>query len=213
MSATRHNGPTPFGRVVFVTSLGGMKALTTVLSGLPTAFPVPIAVAQHRRSTRSCSDALAEILTRRTRLPVRLAEPGVPADKHGVTIVPAGTTATVDPTGVWSFTEDTSNVFAGDAILTSSALQVPTVAVILTGRLADGADGCRAVKRNGGRVLVQDPSTAEASSMPAHAIATGCADFVLPLQRLAAAVVALTTAPGGAELLTVPLPPWARLNA
>jgi two-component system chemotaxis response regulator CheB len=84
--------------------------------------------------------------------------------------------------------------------------------VILTGRLADGANGCRAVKRNGGRVLVQDPATAEASSMPAHAIATGCVDFVLPPDRLASAVLALTTAPGGAELLTVPVPPWACLN-
>lgn len=48
--------------------------------------------------------------------------------------------------------------------------------------------------------------------MPAHAIATGCVDFVLPPDRLAAAVLALTTAPGGAELLTVPVPPWACLN-
>ncbi|BCO47366.1 hypothetical protein MINTM002_30400 [Mycobacterium intracellulare] len=108
--------------------------------------------------------------------------------------------------------EEASKASVGDAVLTSSAALVPTVAVILTGRLADGANGCRAVKRNGGRVLVQDPATAEASSMPAHAIATGCVDFVLPPDRLAAAVLALTTAPGGAELLTVPVPPWACLN-
>jgi two-component system chemotaxis response regulator CheB len=49
--------------------------------------------------------------------------------------------------------------------------------------------------------------------MPANAIATGCADFVLPVERIASALVALTTGPGAAELLTVPLPPWARLSS
>jgi two-component system chemotaxis response regulator CheB len=49
--------------------------------------------------------------------------------------------------------------------------------------------------------------------MPANAIATGCTDFVLPLEKISAALLALTTAPGAAELLTVPLPPWARLSS
>jgi two-component system chemotaxis response regulator CheB len=214
MSAIRHNDGlvTPFGRVVLVASLGGKKALSTVLAGLPADFSVPIVVAQHRRSVVNSGDVLAHILARQTLLPVRVAEAGVPADKQGVTIVPADTTATIDSDGVWSLTEKMSDIGVGDAVLISSATQVPTIAVILTGRLADGANGCRAVKRNGGRVLVQDPLTAEASSMPANAIATGCADFVLPPNRLAVALLALTTAPGGAELLTVPLPPWACLT-
>jgi two-component system chemotaxis response regulator CheB len=200
-----------FGRVVFVASLGGMKALTTVLAGLPTDFSVPIVVAQHRRPTLNSGDVLAHLLARQTRLPVRVAEQRAPANEQGVTIVPAGTTATIGSDGVWSLTEKAPNVGIGDDVLTSSATQVPTIAVILTGRLADGAKGCRAVKRNGGRVLIQDPLTAEASGMPANAIATGCADFVLPLNRLAAAVLALTTAPAGAELLTAPLTPRACL--
>ncbi len=33
--------------------------------------------------------------------------------------------------------------------------------------------------RLGGRVLVQDPATAEAPGMPNAALATGCVDFVL----------------------------------
>lgn len=213
MSASRHNTVQPaFGRVVLVASLGGLKALGAVLAGLPAEFAVPVVVAQHRRPTLGSDDPLAQILSRASSLPVRVAEAGVSADKPGITMVPARTTATIDANGAWLLAEDTSNVSVGDAVLVSSAAQVPTIAVILTGRLADGANGCRAVKRNGGRVLVQDPATAEASSMPAHAIATGCVDFVLPPDRLASAVLALTTAPGGAELLTVPVPPWACLN-
>jgi two-component system chemotaxis response regulator CheB len=49
--------------------------------------------------------------------------------------------------------------------------------------------------------------------MPLSAMATGCADFVLPINRLSTALFALATAPGAADLLAVPLPPWARLSS
>jgi two-component system chemotaxis response regulator CheB len=201
-----------FGRVVIVASLGGIQAMTTVLSGLPAAYPLPIAVVQHRRRTPA-HDLLAPTLAHRTGMPTRVAEAGEAADQSGITVVPAETTATIDESGNWVLVDSPPNGEPGNALLSSSARTTPTVAVILTGSLADGADGCRAVKRGGGRVLVQDPETAQASSMPANAIATGCADFVLPLERISSALLALTTAPGAAELLAVPLPPWARLSS
>jgi hypothetical protein len=68
---------------------------------------------------------------------------------------------------------------------------------VLTGLLRDGAQRIRAIKRRGGRVLVQDPTAARAAGMPSAIIATGCVDFVLPLDRIAPALVALTIAPGG----------------
>jgi two-component system CheB/CheR fusion protein len=51
--------------------------------------------------------------------------------------------------------------------------------------------GVRAVKEAGGIILVQDPSEAEYSSMPRSAIATGVADFVLPVRDLAKRLVDL----------------------
>ena len=64
-------------------------------------------------------------------------------------------------------------------------------AVILTGAGSDGAVGVRAVKEAGGIILVQDPDEAEYPSMPRSAIATGIADFVLPVRDLAARLVEL----------------------
>src|SRR5580704_10064037 len=64
-------------------------------------------------------------------------------------------------------------------------------AVILTGAGSDGAVGVRAVKEAGGIILVQDPGEAEYPSMPRSAVATGVADFVLPVQELAARLVEL----------------------
>ena len=214
MFAAGHPRGTPdFGRVVLLASLGGLQAITPVLAGLPATYSVPIVVMQHRRRTADVRDPLAAILQQRTHLPVQVAEHGGAADRAGVTVVPPQTTATIDESGKWALAGSTTAMRPGDALLLSSAQTTVTIAVILTGSLADGADGCRAVKRGGGRVLVQDPATARASGMPATAIATGCADFVLPPDRLASALLALTTAPGAAELLTVPLPPWARLSS
>lgn len=201
-----------FGRVIVVASLGGLEATSTVLAGLPAGYEVPIVVMQHRRRTADEHDPLAAILAHRTPLPVQVAEHDAAANQPGITVVPAQTAATIDESGRWAV-ESSAALRPGDLLLSSSAQLTPTVAVILTGSLDDGADGCRAVKRGGGRVLVQDPATARASSMPANAIATGCVDFVLSPERIGAALLALTTAQGAADLLAVPLPPWARLSS
>src|SRR5262249_61419046 len=73
-------------------------------------------------------------------------------------------------------------------------------AIILTGAGADGAVGVRAVKEAGGLILVQDPNEAEYPSMPRSAIATGNADFVLPVRELAARLVRLVRSKSSVDL-------------
>jgi two-component system chemotaxis response regulator CheB len=67
------------------------------------------------------------------------------------------------------------------------------IGVVLTGANEDGAYGLTRVKRRGGVTIVQDPETAEKRTMPDAAIATGAADRVAPLDRVAALLVELTT--------------------
>ena len=71
----------------------------------------------------------------------------------------------------------------------------------------------RVLKRHGGRTIAQDPATAHAPSMPLAALATGCVDLVMPLAHIAPALIALTMAPGAADLFRVPPSPWANLVA
>jgi two-component system chemotaxis response regulator CheB len=201
--------------VALVASLGGLSALSEVLGGLPEDFPAHLVAVQHGRSDGD-PDRLARLLDRRTPLAVRTAGEGTSVDGPGVTVVPHGQFAEVDqrrrvrlsPAGV------TGGGRAGDVLLSSlgRAVGARAIGVVLTGMLHDGAAGARVVKRHGGRLLVQDPATARAGSMPASTIATGCVDFVLPLARIAPALIALTMAPGGAELFTVPTPSWASLG-
>ncbi|MGY1671421.1 chemotaxis protein CheB [Geodermatophilus sp. SYSU D00710] len=197
-----------FSVVVLAASLGGPRALRTVVSGLPADFPVPVLVVQHRGPGHP--DLLTDLLRARADLPVRTATPGplVP----GVTVLPAGTTADLAADGLLTLRSHPTATAADALLLGAAAAFGPRVlAVVLTGRLSDGAAGVRAVRRVGGRVLVQDPEDAEAPGMPSAALATGCVEHALPLPLVAPALVAYTMAPGAADLLAVPVPPWARL--
>lgn len=214
MSAIRHSaGSAPFQFVVVVASVGGLPVLSTLLRGLPDTFPVPVLIVSHR--PRQSHDTLSDLLRRQTSLPVRAGIPGLTSWGPGVTVIPGGTSATFAGDRQLLLEQETRPMnTGGDALLGSvaAARHGPAIGVILSGMLNDGTEGIRAVKRNGGRVLAQDPATARAGSMPASALATGCVDFVLPPHRIAPALVALTMAPGAADLLTVPIPHWATVE-
>jgi two-component system chemotaxis response regulator CheB len=98
---------------------------------------------------------------------------------------------------------------SADALLASAgrALGARAIGVVLSGRLDGGARGVSELKRLGGRVIVEDPQTAQAPAMPNAALATGCVDFALPAERVGQALLTLCTATGAAELFR------ARLNA
>ncbi|RBY95833.1 chemotaxis protein CheB [Blastococcus sp. TF02-8] len=190
-------------------SSGGVRALGAVAGGLPADFPVPVVVLQHR--SPGTPDMLTDILRARGRLPVRTAATG--PLQAGVTVLPARTTADLDRDGGLVL-RPAPTLGGADHLFSSAAgaFGAGVLAVVLTGRLADGAEGVRAVRRVGGRVIVQHPDDAEAPGMPSAALATGCVEHALPLALVAPALVAYTMAPGGADLLAVPLPPWARLG-
>lgn len=210
----RAASPPGFQFVVVVASLGGLPVLQTLIAGLPGTFPVPVLVVSHRPYRDH--DPLPELLQKHTSLPVRPGTPGLATWGPGVTVIPGGTWATFAPGRRLALEPAaTPHDTSGDTLLASAAQAARpghVIGVILSGMLQDGSEGVRPVKRFGGRVLAQDPATARAGSMPSSAIATGCVDFVLPPDRLAPALTALTMAPGGASLLTVPAPHWAMLG-
>jgi two-component system chemotaxis response regulator CheB len=214
LNAVAGAGPSdsPFGLVVVLASLGGLTALSTLLSDLPGSFGTPMIVLQHAPGGDD-AQRLAGLLRRRTMLPVHPLITGATPTAPGVSLVPGGRTVAFYPGGRCRLIE--ADPFGGgDALFAgaAAALGPGLIGVVLTGMLRDGSEGVRAVKRHGGRVLTEEPATARAGGMPSAAIATGCVDFVLPLAHIAPALVALTMAPGAAELFTVPTPHWPRLG-
>jgi two-component system chemotaxis response regulator CheB len=71
------------------------------------------------------------------------------------------------------------------------------IAVVLSGGGHDGATGATAIHALGGCVLATDEATSEEFSMPRATIQrAGVIDQILPLEDVAAALSALTAAPG-----------------
>lgn len=65
------------------------------------------------------------------------------------------------------------------------------IGIILTGANNDGSDGVKKIKQMGGYVIVQDPKTAVASSMPEAAISSVKVDKILPLYNIGEYLVQL----------------------
>jgi two-component system chemotaxis response regulator CheB len=195
--------------VVLAGSLGGLHAITEVLCALPAQFPAAIVVLLHRPA-RNGRDHLPDVLSRRSTLPVKTFHSAQDLDAGCVHVLPPRTSLTTRP-GAMLEARQSEGWRTADATMTALAerYRSRSIGVVLSGRLDDGARGARAIKRAGGRVIVQDPADAVAPSMPAAAMATGSVDLVVPLRRVAPALVALTMAPGGADLLRTSRAPWA----
>jgi two-component system CheB/CheR fusion protein len=58
------------------------------------------------------------------------------------------------------------------------------ICIILSGTGTEGTLGLKAIKGEGGMVMVQDVSSAAYDGMPASAIATGLADYILPPEKM-----------------------------
>ncbi|HEX2189238.1 MAG TPA: chemotaxis protein CheB [Longimicrobiaceae bacterium] len=186
----------PRSLVVVGSSAGGLAALSTLLAPLPADFPAPILVVQHLSPDRP--SLLAEILGARTKLRVVQAAGGerlaagtvflAPPDHHLV-VHPGGTVALSGSPRV-RFSRPSADVLFDSA---AAAFGGRVVAVVLTGRDSDGSLGAVAVRAAGGRVIAQEPGTAEEASMPEKAIESGAVDFVLPLEEIPAALTTLVT--------------------
>jgi two-component system, chemotaxis family, protein-glutamate methylesterase/glutaminase len=174
-------------------SWGGMRALETILGGLPPTFSSAIVVAQHRDPDAE-DDLLPHLLERHTELAVKDAEHGDPLEPGRVLLAPPGYHLLIDDRTV-ALSVDEPVQFARpsiDVLLQSVAETYGrrAVGVVLTGANADGADGLAAIKERGGYTIVQDPATAERREMPEAALAIG-PTAVLPLDEIPAALRAV----------------------
>jgi len=184
--------------IVVGTSWGGADALAALLGALPPEFPVPMAVVQHRGAD-SLEGVLVRFLQEHCAVPVREAD-----DKDAI----EDGTVYVGPSDYHLLVEKGSFALSVDPPVTLSRPSIDVlfesaadsygpdlVAVVLTGANRDGTDGARAVKEQGGVVLVQDPGSATRPEMPAAVIHSVEVDEVLPLERLAARIAGMGLEP------------------
>jgi len=197
LSSTAADACEPYGIVAIAASAGGITALSRVLSGLPTSFPVPVVVVQHLDPRHKT--IIAEVLGRRAQLPVKLAEEGERAKAGTIYVAPPNHHLLVEAEGVLMLSSSELVHFvrpSADLLFESVAGSYGprAIACVLTGSGSDGAMGASAIKSRGGTVLVEDPALAEFKGMPEAVVAAGAADFVLPLDEIAAVIRGLMEA-------------------
>ncbi|MEV4707774.1 chemotaxis response regulator protein-glutamate methylesterase [Actinoplanes sp. NPDC049316] len=188
----------PQGRVDIIaigSSTGGPDALTKVLQALPTELPVPIVVTQHMPPV--FTKMFAERLDRSTPLRVLEAGDGLELAPGTVYIAPGDKHLVLQRRGTATLTQlsgappENSCRPAVDVMFRSvaSLFGAAAYAAVLTGMGYDGRGGAKVLRDAGAEILAQDEASSVVWGMPGAVVGAGLADEVLPLDRIAAALI------------------------
>lgn len=185
--------------VAMAASVGGLKALSVILGGLPADFPAAIAIVMHLAPEHK--SVLAEILSGRTALTVTQARSGDLLCHSRAFVAPPNHHLFVEEGGCLALSASTAEKVhharpSAEPLFASVAehYRQNAVAVVLTGGDGDGSFGVQIIKQNGGKVIAQDRLTSQDFSMPETSIRTGDVDFILPLDEIAPKLIELASA-------------------
>lgn len=184
-----------FSKVILLgASTGGTEALKEVLVCLPAQMP-PIVIVQHIPPV--FSKAFADRLNQSCVLSIKEAEEGndlkpgevliAPGDFHMKLIRgPIGYKVTLNQTPpVWHQRPAVDILFQSGAEI----LRGKAIGAIFTGMGKDGANGLLALRQSGAHTFAQDEKTSVVYGMPKAAAEIGAACEVLPLQKMADALI------------------------
>jgi two-component system chemotaxis response regulator CheB len=179
--------------VVIAASTGGPQALARIVPALPARVGEGTLLVQHMPP--GFTGSLAARLDRESRLSVREAAPGDVLDPGAVLVAPGGSHLRVDADRRTRVTDEPAvGGLRPRADLTiadvAASFGERTLLVVLTGMGRDGAQGARAVRAAGGRVICQAGDTCAVYGMPRAVVEDGLADLTVPLDELADAIVA-----------------------
>lgn len=171
-------------------SAGGLDAYTRLLKHLPADMGVAIVIVNHLRTVATL---LHEILPSFTEMPVELITEKLDIKPNHVFIIPEKRDLHVlkgefrlkpisKPRG-WP---DVITVFLHSL---TQHWEGKLIAVIVSGYDGDGAEALCSIKEVGGITIAQKPDTASQPDMPISAIASGCIDFVLSPEEIAAEII------------------------
>jgi two-component system, chemotaxis family, protein-glutamate methylesterase/glutaminase len=171
-------------------SAGGLDAYTRLLRHLPADLGAAVVIVNHLRVVDTL---LHEILPRYTKMPVELITEGLHLRPNRVFIIPARRDLHVlngefrlEPISKPRGWPDVITVFLRSL---TQHWGGRLIAVIVSGYDGDGAEALCGIRDAGGVTIAQRLDTAGQPDMPASAIASGCIDFVLPPEEIAAQIV------------------------
>jgi two-component system response regulator WspF len=184
--------------IVIGASAGGPAALSVVLGGLPGTVPAGVVVVQHLGEDFTVG--VAEWLRRSAKLDVRVAREG-DRPAAGTVLVAGGNDHLIFTTGArLGYTPDPRDKIYRPSIdvFFDSVCRLwrgAAIGVLLTGMGRDGAQGLQSLRAHGHHTIAQDEATSAVYGMPKAAAALNAAVDILPLDRIAARITEVVTAP------------------
>jgi two-component system CheB/CheR fusion protein len=178
--------PSPDFHVVGVgASAGGLDALEKFFSHAPADSGLAIIIIQHL--SPDYKSLMADLLSKRTDMPVHVAEDGMSVEANHVYLIPPRQSLTIFHRKLYLTERESGQLYLPIDIFFQSLaddLGEKAVGVILSGTGSDGTRGIRAIKEKGGLAIVQDEQSAKFDGMPRSAIATNLVDYVLPPEHM-----------------------------
>jgi two-component system chemotaxis response regulator CheB len=183
--------------IVIGSSTGGVEALRTVLPRFPQTMP-PVVVVQH--ISAYFSKVVADRLDTVCAMKVQEAQEGMVLQRGMCVIAPGDHHLAV----AWQGDAYRARLLQSppihhcrpsvDVLFRSAAETAGShvVAALLTGMGSDGALGMQAIRKGGGVTIAEDEQTCVVYGMPRAAISLGVVDQVLPLPRIADAILDAT---------------------
>jgi two-component system chemotaxis response regulator CheB len=176
--------------IVIGGSTGAPPALMQIFQALRNGPDQPILIAQHMPPIFTAM--LAEQLARAGARDCAEAVDGEPVRPGRAYVAPGGWHMTVvrdRNSAVIRLNQDPPEHFCRPAVdpLLRSVAEVygpASATVILTGMGSDGALGCQALAKVGGRFVVQDEASSAVWGMPGAAARTGLCEAILPLTEI-----------------------------
>lgn len=176
-----------YDAVVIGSSAGGLRALLELLSPFPSNYPLPIIIVQHLMDGND--SMLAEYLNEKSELTVKEADDKEPIKKGYVYLAPPGYHLLIEEDQSLCLSMDPRVNFSRpsiDVLFESAAFVYENrcIGIVLTGASGDGSQGLHRIKANGGLAIVQDPKSAEFSTMPNAAIQATQVDHILTIAAM-----------------------------
>jgi two-component system, chemotaxis family, protein-glutamate methylesterase/glutaminase len=200
--------------IVIGASAGGVEALTTLVSGLPSDLPAAVFIVLHIPA--QSPSLLPPILSRAGPLPAEHPADKTPIKYGRIYVAPPDHHLLVEEglVRVVRGPKENRHRPAVDPLMRTAACSYGprVVGVILTGSLDDGTAGLLAVKTRGGVAVVQDPEEALYPSMPRSALAHVAVDHCLPLKEISTLLARLAST-AAADVASYPVPPGMALES
>ncbi|GAB3543124.1 chemotaxis protein CheB [Spirosoma fluminis] len=181
--------------VVIGGSTGSIEVLLKLLPALQSPLPVALIVVVHRKNT--ADSTLATLLATKTAIPLKEVDDKDPLTPGTIYLAPADYHLLIEPNGLLTLDDSEKIHYSRPSIDVTfeSAADVygrGLVGVLLSGANADGVGGLDAIKRAGGLIIAQNPSTALAEFMPQQAIRQLPIDYVFTVEELISFMNTLT---------------------